>query len=634
MGNSLKDALKSALMKVGNLFSSPKGNSAVQAKELPKKVSISTSKKIHSDGRTLATEEDVHFQSHMQKLGVKRTNIHDSIKHETPSIDTITEVTHDVLASTPTKIKKELLAEPIRKDIPKPIIVKKEPNLHKANTNKTSHKQPQQVVVPTAPYSIQKTGDVAAHAALTAITGLKNPLTPVNDGISEQIGGNENTDEREVVIGFDFGTSCAKVVIGDQALGKAFAVPFSKGMGLESFLLPSRVWLCGKNYTLTKKGKPQRNLKLRLIEDSCPKEYLADAVAFIALVIRHSRGWLFTQHKDIYARTQILWKLSLGLPAATYNQKHLVERFKKIAVAAWMVAGLPESVISKDKVETICQEVEANSIDVISGMTELKDFAFDVVPELSAQIYGFLTSSKFDSKARNIFMMVDVGAGTVDSSVFHATRSRGKFSFNFYANYVEFNGVANLHSARMKWLKTAFTENGLLSDLPSEIESIEMPTDRINGIPEKIEDYFEGINLSFHEPDVNPDTIFFSKRVKRQVLSDTLQGARKCVESDYEFEGMPLFLCGGGSRMKYYKKLEDDLLYHPNASWFRFKPRRLEVPTILSAPGVIPGDFDRLSVAFGLSFLDVGKCVRGVQITRPKPQSKDYSDSFVSKDMV
>jgi hypothetical protein len=47
-------------------------------------------------------------------------------------------------------------------------------------------------------------------------------------------------DEREVVLGLDFGTSCVKVVIGDSALGKAFAVPFCKAEGIAKFLLPSR----------------------------------------------------------------------------------------------------------------------------------------------------------------------------------------------------------------------------------------------------------------------------------------------------------------------------------------------------------------------------------------------------------
>ena len=67
--------------------------------------------------------------------------------------------------------------------------------------------------------------------------------------------------------------------------------------------------------------------------------------------------------------------------------------------------------------------------------------------------------------------------------------------------------------------------------------------------------------------------------------------------------------------MKFYKKIEEELLSHPNATWFAFRPRKLEVPAILEAPGMMRGDYDRLSVAFGLSFVRVGNIVR--QVTPP-----------------
>ena len=62
--------------------------------------------------------------------------------------------------------------------------------------------------------------------------------------------------------------------------------------------------------------------------------------------------------------------------------------------------------------------------------------------------------------------------------------------------------------------------------------------------------------------------------------------------------------------MVFFNRLKDDLHSHPNASWFQFSHKHLEVPEMLSVQGVHEEDFDRLSVAFGLSFLDVGKYVR------------------------
>lgn len=81
----------------------------------------------------------------------------------------------------------------------------------------------------------------------------------------------------------------------------------------------------------------------------------------------------------------------------------------------------------------------------------------DVIPELSAQIYGFLMSSKFDPKARNYFLMVDIGTGTVDSSVFKVVRYKNKkWEFRFLSNVVQFNGVDNLNNARIRFLTEAF----------------------------------------------------------------------------------------------------------------------------------------------------------------------------------
>ena len=69
-----------------------------------------------------------------------------------------------------------------------------------------------------------------------------------------------------------------------------------------------------------------------------------------------------------------------------------------------------------------------------------------VVPEIAAQIYGFVVSNSFDKKAANNYLMVDVGAGTVDSSLFHVKPGRGgKWDFEFYTAAVEPLGVTNLH---------------------------------------------------------------------------------------------------------------------------------------------------------------------------------------------
>jgi hypothetical protein len=89
--------------------------------------------------------------------------------------------------------------------------------------------------------------------------------------------------------------------------------------------------------------------------------------------------------------------------------------------------------------------------------------------------------------------------------------------------------------------------------------------------------------------------------------------------------------------MGYYHRLEDELRNFPGCSWLAAKSRTLEIPKDLIAPGLAREDYDRLSVAYGLSFLDVGKIVKSVPlpiVPVPEERSWQYSDRFISKDFV
>ncbi len=482
-------------------------------------------------------------------------------------------------------------------------------------------RQEEQVIAPRAesvetPYTLYVTGKITPDFTLVRIE-KKQSLLSLPTKMSLQVNNSDKSDEREVNIGLDFGTSSVKVVIGDPVLKKAFAVPFFGGTGLEQYLLPSRVWKEDGSFSFTGNGEPLRDLKLQLTKETCPSGMFETTASFLALVFRHARNWLLTEHRDIYERVEILWKVTLGLPAENYNNGILVERFTKLAAAAWLVSLSEDAVIDEEIAADICQKImRARSLTNLHDIKGLQAVELDVVPELSAQIYGFLESDRFDPKAKNVFMIVDVGAGTVDSSIFHVNQGRAKkLDFTFYANKVEFNGVANLNSYRVEWLKDVFQEAGLKDEVITQfLEQIHKPTDFMTAIPESIHDYFSGVDIEFKSSEDGPDNDFFNNRFKKQVLLHTLKKASEKVASRSHFEDMPVFVCGGGSRMRYYRELENELLYHPNASWFHFVPRKLAVPDILDVPGVVQDDFDRLSVAFGLSFVNVGKTIREQEV--------------------
>jgi hypothetical protein len=85
--------------------------------------------------------------------------------------------------------------------------------------------------------------------------------------------------------------------------------------------------------------------------------------------------------------------------------------------------------------------------------------------------------------------------------------------------------------------------------------------------------------------------------------------------------------------MPYYKKLETSLRNQPNCSWMKMSVRRMMTPKNLIALGLPPSDYDRLSVAYGLSLLNVGKIDKS--IPEPKIQISEianWQNNYVDKD--
>jgi hypothetical protein len=73
--------------------------------------------------------------------------------------------------------------------------------------------------------------------------------------------------------------------------------------------------------------------------------------------------------------------------------------------------------------------------------------------------------------------------------------------------------------------------------------------------------------------------------------------------------------------MDFYQRLKKELRRMPSYTWLRAEFEPLMPPDRLEAPGLAPADYDRLSVAYGLSFLDVGDVGQGLPL--PKLPQRD-----------
>lgn len=145
--------------------------------------------------------------------------------------------------------------------------------------------------------------------------------------------------EIELVIGLDLGTSNTKVVIGDPAAKRFFAVPFEFDSS-NPYLVPTILGIDDYGDTVVglKSGyNHHQSLKLQLLQegnaDSLVFTLSKYLTAYVAHVVRYSIRWFITNHKDAYGDMELLWRLSIGAPAAKLKLKSLKFVFEKFAIA-------------------------------------------------------------------------------------------------------------------------------------------------------------------------------------------------------------------------------------------------------------------------------------------------------------
>ncbi|WP_137819608.1 hypothetical protein [Pseudomonas sp. 2FG] len=475
----------------------------------------------------------------------------------------------------------------------------------------------------SAPSWDHSDGTSALELLELELTGQQVHPTP-KEGVTAR-------EDRALVLGLDFGSSSVKVVVGDSALEKAFAVPFRKAPGLPSFLLPCRLYKEGGAFSLEAGGRALADLKLAFLAHPSVVTYQRRVVAFLALVIRRARAWLFSEKEAVYRSSNIVWRMALGFPTANHLDPEQTKGFRLLGAAAWILAGSAEVKIDDIGVTAALHRAEA--LEAGEFPSEQEDVELSVIPEIAAQVYGYVASERFDHRAANNFMMVDVGAGTVDASLFHVKRGRGKWDFEFYTATVEPLGAVNLHRSRLNWWASAIQEQA--SDREDLLEAITVAkkvTDAEVGMPERLEAYFSAVAVKFSDPRQHSDQQFYAK-VFKQVGHETYWKTSRGHLTREQLTDIPVYLCGGGSRMPFYGRLRETLNNHPSLyEWMRVKVRPLALPKRLEAPGLARNDFDRLSVAYGLSFLNLGQVLRSVpKSVIPVTISDAWRDNYVDK---
>ncbi|MBX3648628.1 MAG: hypothetical protein KF766_13250 [Rhodocyclaceae bacterium] len=442
--------------------------------------------------------------------------------------------------------------------------------------------------------------------------------------------------QRDLCIGLDFGTSSTKSVVRLLPSGPAYVVEFSKGGDeVEPYLMPTRLWVATDGtLALQEKGGGGwiQELKVTLMEQPWIKGPVSPgskvvarpvdlAAGYIALVLRSLQRWCDEQVLPALGAVKPRWSLNLGIPARDLGANEIREAFGIAAKAGWHMA------------------VSGGQIDIV-GMGQAVDQAkaptfvpsgmeaemIQVVPEVAA---GVTTYARSSAKRAGPHLFVDVGATTLDSSMFLLDDHDG-LKYVFLAADVDSSlGALRLHKHRAHELGRLALERFSAANPLKPIP----PTAR-DCLPEDGE--LEQIDSQF--------TLKCAKKLGSVIYNTKMKDPKGISVDDSDPSAcIRVMLSGGGVGLPLYQetvRLSGERAAPNGGQGLRVRPFSIEPipkPTDFQSPELPQNAWERLAVAYGLSYRyeDIGEFVPPSEVTRmPLPQVSTDDDSYVSKDQV
>jgi hypothetical protein len=446
-------------------------------------------------------------------------------------------------------------------------------------------------------------------------------------------------NERDIVIGFDFGTSCTKIVLRDFQGKEAFAIPFD---GIASqfnrYLLPTKIYIDSDGSISLGSGKNEIDgLKVSLIHQPTGKLFedvgtktvatsLDLSVAFIGLVLIHTCNW-FKKTKSLeYQHIHINWQLNIGMSSRSYDDKLLCAILKRAALAGWNLSLLNRDRLFlsdiKKAIEVSDSQIKENDFNI--KKEQIHPDYVNPIPEIIAEVIGYVRSPM---RKNGMYLIVDVGARTLDVSTFILHEGEGEDRYSILTAEVEILGAFILHQNRIDVCKKIIEQKLFklisicdgISPLPETERYLPKPTNEDKQVFEKADEIFSD-NCS---------------KVIRKVLKVT-KDCRNPYSPAWD-NRFPVFLCGGGAQLSIYQSLFVDIEKKLRNSKYSLTFNRHNLP--------LPRDFknndtlfNRMAVGYGLSFprFDFGDVIPPDQIEDLvfSIKTKDIDKWYVDKDMV
>ena len=317
---------------------------------------------------------------------------------------------------------------------------------------------------------------------------------------------------------------------------------------------------------------------------------IALAAIFIGLAIKYVTTAFLQDNTEIYKHVEPIWQLNVGIPARNYDCVEIRDKFLNAAKLGWWISRQPQVA----DLSTL-PELERNLSDARFDCGIHRDHV-NVVPEIAAQVAGY---AKSRLREEGLHVLVDIGATTLDVASFVLSAKEGEDRYAFMDASVSRFGCNELH----KWRIAKINEH-----IPRWLSQMGCSCDLIEEVPDKIDHYCpKPTDL----PDVDREFIDNATMYLSGVIKRTKED--KFPLSDAWKNGLPLFLCGGGSGMRLYK---ESLISNAKSRmrglvWQGFKRVNLPTPDGLFARSLRESEYHRLSVAYGLSYPidDIGKII-------------------------
>ncbi|MEZ7225356.1 hypothetical protein NO989_01105 [Alteromonas sp. DY56-G5] len=369
-------------------------------------------------------------------------------------------------------------------------------------------------------------------------------------------------------IGLDFGTAFTKVVIGVE--GTSYVLKLSPTDGLQ----PSSIFIAsdGRCSLRQKTGYTlYTDLKLPILTKNATEEDYGLVIAFLALIFIECRRWYSTSHLTDLSPD---WFVNAGLPTQSYEDERLKAEYCRLIKAAWALSYC--EVVSYQAAIILFRSISGN---YVPEYAYFHDERINCFPEFVAQITGYVRSPR---RRMHSHLIADVGAGTLDVSLFTVKEDSGDWLFRVHDRSVETLGADFLSKHRGSHIKAAknvatykFTTPGTLAN------SLKTTLNKLTSVDEP---FRVKVNDSY------------ATRVKALDVPPSKMS-----------EDIVIFVCGGGSSEYLYSEAMEPI--HRD---YPTEIVQIPKPDRLMSDFNLDEDYHRYSVAYGLSHdhYDIGACIQ------------------------